>query len=148
MNNKAIIIGAGPAGLTVKKKVIIEIISVLLILLFVYAAVSKLLDYSTFKVQLGKSPFISSFSSLISWMLPTIEIIVGILLSMERTRALGLFASLFLLSMFTSYIYIILHYSYYIPCSCGGILEKMGWSTHFWFNLSFIAITITGLFLE
>ena len=41
-----------------KQKVIIEIISVLLILLFVYASTSKLLNYALFVTQLKASPFL------------------------------------------------------------------------------------------
>ena len=45
-----------------KQKVTIEIISFLLILLFVYAVSSKLFDYNTFKIQLSNSPFLKPFA--------------------------------------------------------------------------------------
>jgi len=131
-----------------KKRVFLEIISALLILLFVYAAVSKLLDYQTFRVQLGKSPFITNFAPTIAWALPIGEILVGLALAFKPTRLLGLYASLFLMTMFTAYIYTMLHYSYYIPCSCGGILSKMDWNTHFWFNVGFTLLSIIGIILE
>src|SRR5262245_13181963 len=105
-----------------KRNLIIEIISSLLILLFVYTAISKLLDYDTFKVQLGKSPFINSFAGIVAWALPAGEIIVALALAFKKTRLLGLYVSLFLMTMFTAYIYAMLHYSYYLPCSCGGVL--------------------------
>ena len=38
------------------------------------------------------------------------------------------------LSAFTVYIYLILNYSDFVPCSCGGILEKLGWTEHLIFN--------------
>lgn len=129
------------------RRVSLEIISCLLILLFVYAALSKLLDYDTFRVQLGKSPFITDFAPIIAWALPVGEILVGLFLAFKRTRLLGLYISLFLMTMFTAYIYIMLHYSYYIPCSCGGILSKMGWDTHFWFNVGFTLLSATGIIL-
>ena len=44
------------------KNGIIEIICLLYILLFVYAAVSKLLDFENFQVQLGQSPLLSAFA--------------------------------------------------------------------------------------
>jgi uncharacterized membrane protein YphA (DoxX/SURF4 family) len=131
-----------------KKRVFLEIISALLILLFVYAAVTKLLDYSTFRLQLGKSPFITDFAPTIAWALPIGEILVGLALAFKPTRLLGLYASLFLMTMFTAYIYTMLHYSYYIPCSCGGILSKMDWNTHFWFNVGFTLLSIIGIILE
>lgn len=134
-----------------KKKVAgiaLEIISALLIVLFIYAAVSKLLDYETFKGQLAKSPFIMEYAGVTAWALPVGEILVGLALSFKRTRLLGLYASVFLMSMFTAYIWAMLHYSFYIPCSCGGILSKMDWNDHLWFNLGFLVLAVLGAFLE
>jgi hypothetical protein len=130
---------------TMKKNTIIEIISSLLVLLFVYAAVTKLLDYQTFNLQLRKSPFLTQFAGLTTWMLPIGEIFVAILLTVRHTRIIGLYASLFLMTMFSAYIYIMLKYSYDIPCSCGGILSKMGWVEHFWFNVGFTILSALGI---
>src|SRR5690606_23761035 len=49
------------------------------------------------------------------------------------------------MTAFTVYIYLILNYSPFVPCSCGGILEKMGWTEHLWFNIiiTLLAIVIT-----
>src|SRR5690606_29917948 len=47
--------------------------------------------------------------------------------------------------MFTTYIYITLNYSSFIPCSCGGILESMGWTPHLIFNLCFIVLALIGI---
>src|SRR6185312_13084594 len=107
------------------RKLLIEVIASLLILLFIYAAISKLIDYEEFKIQLSKSPFINQFANSVAWSLPVGEIVVGISLSFYKTRIIGLYASLFLLTMFSGYIYTMLNYSYYIPCSCGGILSRM-----------------------
>lgn len=88
-----------------KRNIIIEIISFLLVLLFMYAAVSKLLDYQSFKVQLSKSPFITQFAGITSWALPIGEILVGLALTFKRTRLIGLYASLFLMTMFTAEVF-------------------------------------------
>lgn len=32
-----------------------------------------------------------------------------------------------------------------IPCSCGGILESLGWREHLYFNLAFIALAVLAL---
>jgi len=131
-----------------KRNLIIEIISSLLILLFVYTAFSKLLDFTTFKVQLSKSPFINPFASTVAWALPLVEILVAVALTIKRTRLLGLYASLFLMTMFTAYIYTMLHYSYYIPCSCGGVISKLSWTQHLWFNSVFVLLSISGILLQ
>lgn len=147
---KNVILGEMPkrntiGSFTIKKSIIIEIISFLLISLFIYAAITKLIDYQTFKLQLAKSPFITKFANIVAWSLPIGEILVGFALTYKKTRLLGLYGSLFLMTMFSAYIYTMLHYSYYIPCSCGGILSKMDWDTHLWFNIGFVILSITGI---
>lgn len=131
-----------------KRAAIVEIIASLLILLFIYAAISKLLDYSTFKLQLGKSPFITSFSTTIAWALPLFEIAIGLILMVKRSRLIGLYLSLFVMTTFSAYIFFMLKYSYYIPCSCGGILSKMSWPQHLWFNIVFVLLSVIGILLE
>ena len=131
-----------------RKNLAVEIISSLLILLFVYTALSKLLDFDTFKLQLSKSPFITDFASTVAWALPVGELLVGLALVFKKTRLLGLYASLFLMTMFTAYIYAMLHYSYDLPCSCGGIISKMSWTQHLWFNAGFVGLSIVGIVLQ
>ena len=93
------------------KRLAAEIISSLLILMFVYTALSKLLDYPLFRLQLGKSPFITAYAGLVAWSLPVSELLVAIALVFKPTRIAGLYASLFLMTMFTAYIYAMLEYS-------------------------------------
>ena len=52
------------------------------------------------------------------------------------------------MTMFTAYIWAMLHYSYYVPCSCGGVLSKMGWDAHMWFNVGFTLLSVTGITLQ
>lgn len=133
---------------TKTKKLIVEIICLFYILLFVYAAVSKLLDFENFEVQLGQSPLLSVFAWWISWIIPSLELLTVFLLILPRFRILGLFATLSLMTMFTVYIFIILHFSSFVPCSCGGILEKMSWNTHLIFNVFCILCSVTALVLH
>jgi len=112
------------------KSAILDIICQLYMLLFVYAAVSKLLDYENFSVQLGQSPLLSAFASWVSWLVPMSELFIVGLLTIPRFRNWGLLASVSMMTMFTAYIFIVLHYSSFVPCSCGGILEKMSWNLY------------------
>lgn len=132
---------------TTIKKVILEVISLLYILLFVYAAVSKLIDFENFQVQLGQSPLLSAFAGWVSWGVPIVELIIALLLLVPRFRLVGLFAAFSLMVMFTTYIIIILNFSSFVPCSCGGILEKMGWTEHLIFNIVFVILAAVGILL-
>jgi uncharacterized membrane protein YphA (DoxX/SURF4 family) len=126
----------------------IEALSWAFIFLFVYAATTKLIDFQKFKVQIGQSALLTDLSELIAWGIPASELTTSILLAIPSLRILGLYASLSLMVMFTTYIFAILNFSTDIPCSCGGVLEKLGWTEHLIFNLLFTMLSITGLALH
>lgn len=113
----------------------VEIVSYFFILLFCYASISKIMDFENFQIQIAQSPLLSAFSNIISYGILILELTVSVLLIAERTRTIGLSSSFALMIAFTVYIYLILNYSEFIPCSCGGILEKMDWRTHLIFNI-------------
>ncbi len=127
------------------RNTIIEIISLLYVLLFVYAAVSKILDFENFQIQLGQSPLLSVYAWWVSFAVPVVEILISILLCIPRFKKIGLFSALGLMVMFSAYIFLILNFSSFIPCSCGGILEKMSWKVHLVFNLFFVFLALVAL---
>jgi uncharacterized membrane protein YphA (DoxX/SURF4 family) len=131
-----------------KKNMIVEIISALLVFLFIYAALSKLLDFGKFKYQLSQSPFITNISWLVVWAIPLGELLIAISLMIKSTRLAGLYLSYFLMLLFTGYIFIMLKYSSYLPCSCGGVLSKMSWEQHFIFNLAFTGLSLLGIVIQ
>lgn len=130
------------------KSVAIEIICLLYVVLFVYAAVSKLLDFENFKVQLGQSPLLSAFTDYIAWIVPTLEIIIVLLLLSSKFKYEGLILAYSLMIMFTTYIIIILNFSPFVPCSCGGVLAKLGWTEHLIFNITFVIMAFIGAVLH
>ena|SRR2546428_1447816 len=131
-----------------KKQRMIEIISALLIVLFTYAAISKLLDHAAFYTELRKSPLLHASAGAVTWLIPLAELIISLLIALKSTRLLGLYSSLFLLVVFTAYLIITINFSYYVPCSCGGLLSDLSWDTHILFNLFFIAINVGAIILE
>ena len=104
------------------------------IILFVYAAVSKLTDFENFKVQVAQSPLLSAFASFIAYTTVIGELIIALMLCFQKSRLLGLYLFLGFMTAFTVYIFLILNYSPFVPCSCGGVLEDLGWWEHLWFN--------------
>jgi len=132
----------------IKRSIVVEIISSLLIILFIYTALSKLSDYKTFTVQLSKSPFITLYAKSIAWSIPAVEILISLLLVFKRTRLIGLYISFFIMSLFTAYLIIMLNFSYHIPCSCGGVLQNLSWNDHIVFNGFFIVLAGAGVLLK
>ena len=56
--------------------------------------------------------------------------------------------ALILMMLFTGYAGLVLaHYFGQVPCSCGGVLKNMGWTTHFVFNLFFLLLTAMGIYI-
>jgi hypothetical protein len=76
---------------SLKKEIIIQIIGYLYFLVFIYAAVSKILDFENFQVQLGQSPIVNIYSGWLPYIVIGIEITTSILLSSTKTRLLGLY---------------------------------------------------------
>lgn len=120
----------------------------LLVILYLYTAVSKLLNYPETALQMSTSPFITHYAHLLAWGIPLLEILVTILLIVDKTRLVGFYAALFLMMLFTGYVFAMMHYSYYLPCSCGGILSLLTWTAHLWVNIIFTIIALTGTILE
>lgn len=128
-----------------KKRVFIEIISNLMILLFVYTGLIKILHRETFEIQISKSPYLTDYSIPVSWAIPILELVAVALLIFQKTRILGLYLSFALMTLFTEYIGAMLKYSDYLPCSCGGIIAKMNWTAHLFFNLFFMLSLIFAI---
>jgi len=130
------------------RELTLNVISLLFIVLFVYAAISKLLDYETFTLQIAQSPFLGAYAGIVVWIVPSLEIIISLLLITSSFRNFGFYASFTLMIMFTAYIVIILNFSDFIPCSCGGIIEKLNWTQHLIFNIVFIVLAGTAILLS
>jgi len=127
------------------KKYLPDIVSFLFVVLLVYAAFSKLMDFSSFNAQLAQSPLLTGFTGWVIWLIPGLEIAIALLLSIDRLRLLGLYASFTIMVMFTAYIIVILNFSEFIPCSCGGVLQHMSWKTHLAFNIVFTLLAVLAI---
>jgi len=128
------------------KRVIVDVICYLYVLLFLYTATSKLINYGISESQMEQSPIISDYASTLVWLVPVIEISIALIIIIPRTKLLGLYAALLLMLVFTAYIYVILNYSSSIPCSCGGIVQNLTWNQHFFLNISFVGLAVLAIF--
>jgi hypothetical protein len=131
-----------------KRSTIVEIISALFILLFVYTASSKLLGYDNFKGTIIKSAFLRPYVDIVAWLVPAVELIVSISLFLPRTRLWGLFGSLGLMIAFTAYVGLLLVFEKNLPCSCGGVISNMTWTQHLIFNSLFTILAAIGIWLK
>lgn|SRR5690606_10400273 len=130
------------------RKIAVDIVVFSYILLFVYAALTKLLDYQKFVVQLGQSPILTDYAQVLAVVVPFIELGISLMLIFPKTRLKGLYAAFGLMVMFTTYIVLASRFSDYVPCSCGGVLEGMTWTQHLIFNTVFVLLALIGILLQ
>src|SRR5690242_17214712 len=126
------------------KTTITEIVSALLIFLFVYVAINKLINHDQFVYALKQSPIMPGFITLVSWVIPITELVVSLFLFIPKLRALGLLLSAFLMSAFTFYVAGMLLFAPQLPCSCGGVIQQLNWHQHMLFNILFTLLAYMG----
>ncbi|MCL1637921.1 MAG: hypothetical protein DI539_18795 [Flavobacterium psychrophilum] len=130
------------------KKIFVFITTGIIILLFCYAAVSKLLDFENFQAQISASPLLNKLSQFLPYTIIIVEFLIAGLLCYRKTRNIGLIGSIILMLIFSGYIALLLSTSDHLPCSCGGILEKMSWHQHLYFNIGCVILSVIALGLN
>ncbi|SDF53868.1 MauE/DoxX family redox-associated membrane protein [Chitinophaga filiformis] len=117
--------------------------------MFIYAAVSKLMNYRIFILQMDRQPFPDRYTPLLVWSVLVSEILAAVMMMTFSLRRIGLFFATAMMICFTAYIILVkLNYYGVIPCSCGGVIASFTWTQHLFFNLFFVAIGIVGIYLE
>jgi uncharacterized membrane protein YphA (DoxX/SURF4 family) len=118
--------------------------AILLVLLWGYAGFSKLADYGRFveQMQLAPVPLMKHLAPLLGIAVPVAELVLVCLLFSEGFRKTGLWLSFFLLLAFTVYISLMLLSGLRLPCTCGGLISKLGWRQHLFFNAFFMLISL------
>jgi len=131
-----------------KKELIIDIIASLLILLFLYTGLNKIVDHEKFYTAVYKSPLLKPSAFVLSWLVPIGEIAITIALFIPRTRRLGLISSFITMAIFTIYVGFMLYFRSDRPCTCGGIIQQMTWHQHLYFNTGFALLALMGIWLD
>lgn len=118
----------------------------LLAIMFTYAALSKLANYQLSREQMLNQIFPDTIAVQLTWSVPVLELLITISLVLRTTIRKGLYASLLLLTAFSLYISLTMSGIFgSVPCSCGGILKNLGYTTHLLFNLFFILLAVIGI---
>ncbi|WP_449436956.1 MauE/DoxX family redox-associated membrane protein [Pedobacter steynii] len=129
------------------RMIIADVIAYLILALFMYTAASKLFGIKSFSSTLAKSPLIGGYSELVAWGIPITEMIIGVLLILAPFRKLGLYASCAIMILFTLYLLYMVFSGNKLPCHCGGVISAMTWQQHIWFNLGFVLLAFTGIYI-
>lgn len=130
------------------RAVFIQIITALLIVLFVYAGISKYYERSLFEAQLSFYPYISGMAVPLSWLIPSANLFTAIVLMIPKINRPGLYVALAVLLCYTLYLIVMLATQDDLPCSCGGIIKSLSWTEQVTLNLLLIILTLAALVLE
>jgi putative oxidoreductase len=131
------------------KSTILFLCAVLLVLLWLHSGGSKLADLEEYERSMRLQTPLRLIADLLIWILPPLEGLMAVTLIIPRTRRFGFYGSFILLLSFTIYIGLIITGNFpREPCSCGGIIRQLNWRQHFVFNLFFLAVSVTGIFLQ
>lgn len=126
----------------------IIIITGFLILLWAYASLSKVFNFYKFKQAMLTQVFPRWVGKIFSYLVPLVELVIIVLLVMPDTRLIGMYASLFLMGLFTLYVGGAVFQIYERhPCACGGLFARMGWYKHFKVNIVLTFIALAGVIL-
>lgn len=130
-------------------RLLTELIGGLLILLFTYAAITKVAAFNTTLHELQNQVLPRGTAPYLAVGIPLLEVFIVAGLLTRRFKATALYASLGLMTVFTVYIGLALLQVYNrMPCSCGGVLKNMSWHAHFVFNLFYVVITLVAIAAE
>jgi len=129
------------------KQFFIEIIIFLLVLFWVYAAVTKLLDYDTYWRQVMHYIHSAVWAKILAIVLPVVQLLIAIVLVFQQSRMIALLSSMVMLLFFTGYITYLLYFAPVTPCSCNGIFRGFNWQEHLILNIVFVLTNIAGIVL-
>lgn len=117
-----------------------EVTRLMLTFLFAYTSINKLLNLNVFKQTMMTAHIPEVIAEIIAMVIPISEAILVVLLILNQTKRLALIISLFLLLVFTVYIIYMKLWLPKLPCSCGGIIQKLTWNQHLLLNIIIIAL--------
>ncbi|PWK77049.1 methylamine utilization protein MauE [Mucilaginibacter oryzae] len=128
-----------------KKEIFYELITGILVLLFLYTGLSKLLDFGNFSIAMRFQHLPDWMTTPLTYFLPISETVVAGLLIPDRSRLAGLYAFLVMMTCFTLYVGAAwLHLFSRVPCACGGVFKSLGWGAHFFLNFLFTGVALAN----
>jgi hypothetical protein len=111
-----------------RRLIILETMTCLLVLLWLYTGLDKLVDYKSYWHSMCLQIFPRSVLKIIVPVVPIVELGIGLLFFRPKWRGYAYVSSLLLLVSFTIYVALI-YFGYFPkrPCACAGLFEKMSW---------------------
>ncbi|ASZ11614.1 hypothetical protein KTO58_16940 [Chitinophaga pendula] len=130
------------------RKIWIEIIADLLIIVFAIMAAGQLSKYEVFLLLLHFQPYINQLPVQLSWVIPAAELVIAIILIIPRSRNVALYMVLITMSVGAIYRISLFSAGLHLPCICGNLLRPhLTEQLHIFFNLLLAGLALTGIIL-
>lgn len=119
-----------------------------LVLLFTYSSITKLLDASLVPIITNEPLlFDTDLADIMAKIIPGIELLIALLLGLQKTKTIGLLGATFILISYSIYVSWNLNHGYEMPCSCTGPISYLSWTQYLYFNIINLTLIFSGLYL-
>lgn len=126
-------------------KNLIVILSVIIILFWLYVIYLKLSDFNEFKGEIRGQAFPKNVADVLPYILFSIWMSIASLLAFNNDKLYGMLLNFVIMLGFTIYVGLAMIDAYaIIPCSCAGLFH-FNWKEQFYFNLMVTAVSAAGL---
>lgn len=131
-----------------KSNLLLDVLIALFVLLFVYTASAKLMNFGDHVKAMHNQPLAGWLINILIYAIPIIEILVVALLLRETTKLVGLYIFTTSMIFFTGYVALVLsnHYAR-IPCSCVGLMKQLNWHAHLSINIVFTCMGLITIYM-
>lgn len=127
-------------------QIIQEVIVAILLVVWLYTGISKLIEWRSFSIQMHQSPVFYGYARVATFAGPILEILLAGLLIFKKSRKFGMIGSFILMSFFSWYVWWLMTHLPNLPCSCGGIVSFLSWPQHLALNVFLSLISLIGIF--
>lgn len=134
--------------LTSTTAILTVVVTVILLGLWIPVLYFQVTNFSTFQSGMLRHSFPEWIGHTLIWGIPVLETLVIALLVSPRTNHYGMWLSSLLMLGFTTYVGLgVMTNLVTFECFCSKLIAGKSWWWHFWFNLTFLAISMAGIYL-
>lgn len=123
-----------------RKQWIVEGLLMMIVCLYVFVVVNKLVGFDPFVSQLKQQQLLRDYATLIAIGVPLVHSLLVVLIILPKTRSYAILASMLVIGAYTLYIGFNLQEKFGLaPCNCVGIWHTMSWETQYIINFVILA---------
>jgi len=127
------------------QKIISEVVALIIVIVLLYAAINKLIHYRSFRFLLGITPTLKGMVSALTFAIPILELSIGILILLQKTKLAGLYLSI---GLFIIYLVGMFQLKLYVPNIRGGILDRLSFTQYVILNTLLLVLAILGIVIH